>query len=123
MITTEMIYWIIMLDNITMALSLGSIIAVIIMGAWTIGMLIEEIRFHWSYAVALILSIFIVLSAIFVPNSKQMATIYVLPKIVNNEKVQSLGNRTLDTGDKLLALVQQYLTEKISGGADEKTQD
>ena len=43
-----------------------------------------------------------------------MATIYLLPKVVNNEKIQSIGERTLDTGDKILQLMQQYISEKIT---------
>jgi len=33
---------------------------------------------------------------IFVPTTKQMAAIIVVPKIVNNEKVQNVGNKIYD---------------------------
>ena len=38
-----------------------------------------------------------------------MAAIYVVPAIVNNERVQNIGNKTLDISEDLLELTEQYL--------------
>ena len=44
----------------------------------------------------------------FVPSTKQMAAIYVVPAIANNEKVQNIGNKTLDISNQLLDLTKEY---------------
>ena len=38
-----------------------------------------------------------------------MAAIYVVPAIINNEKIQNIGNKTLDISEDLLKLTEQYL--------------
>ncbi len=38
----------------------------------------------------------LVLSLTFIPSTKQMAAIMIVPKIVNNEKVQTIGNKVYD---------------------------
>ena len=38
-----------------------------------------------------------------------VAAIYVVPAIVNNERVQNIGNKTLDVSEDLLKLTEQYL--------------
>lgn len=48
----------------------------------------------------------------FLPSTKQMAAMYVVPDIVNNKKVQQIGNRTLDITNQLLDFTKDYLTEK-----------
>lgn len=45
----------------------------------------------------------------FLPSTKQMAAIYVVPAIVNNERVQNIGRKTLDISEDLLELTKQYL--------------
>ena len=46
---------------------------------------------------------------VFLPSTKQMAAIYVVPAIVNNERVQNIGSKTLDISEDLLELTEQYL--------------
>lgn len=48
----------------------------------------------------------------FLPSTKQMATIYVVPAIANNEKIQQLGGKALDISNQLLDLTKEYLQEK-----------
>ena len=48
----------------------------------------------------------------FVPSTKQMAAIYVVPAIANNEKVQNIGNKTLDISNQLLDLTKEYFEDK-----------
>lgn len=45
----------------------------------------------------------------FVPSTKQMTAIYVVPALTNNERVQNIGNKTLDVSEDLLKLTEQYL--------------
>ena len=48
----------------------------------------------------------------FLPSTKQMAAIYVVPAIVNNEKVQNISNKSLDISNQLLDLTKEYLKDK-----------
>lgn len=48
----------------------------------------------------------------FLPSTKQMAAIYVVPAIANNEKIQQIGGKTLDISSQLLDLTKEYLQEK-----------
>ena len=114
MITTEMVYWIIMLDKISSAFFIFAAAFGLILVLMTGAILSNEVECPWHYPVWIVLELFFICGAVFIPNTKQMATIYLLPKVVNNEKMQSIGERTLDTGDKILQLMQQYISEKIT---------
>lgn len=114
MITTEMVYWIITLDKICSAFFIFAVVFGLILFFMTGAILSNEVECPWHYPVWIVLELFFICGAVFLPNTKQMATIYLLPKVVNNEKIQSIGERTLDTGDKLLQLMQQYISEKIT---------
>ena len=48
----------------------------------------------------------------FVPSTKKMAAIYVVPTIANNEKIQQIGGKTLDISNQLLDLTKEYLENK-----------
>ena len=114
MITTEMVYWIVMLDRISFAFVMLSVLFGFLLLMFTGCIFGDNDEFPWHYPVWIVLELFLICGAVFLPNTKQMATIYLLPKIVNNEKIQSIGERTLDTGDKLLQLMQQYIAEKMT---------
>ena len=114
MITTEVVYWIVMLDKISSAFFIFAAAFGLILFLMTGAILSNEVECPWHYPVWIVLELFFICGAVFIPNTKQMATIYLLPKVVNNEKIQSIGERTLDTGDKILQLMQQYISEKIT---------
>lgn len=118
MITTEMVYWIVMLDKISGAFVLFAVIFGFLLFLFTAFILTEEEEFPWHYPMWIVLELFFICGAVFIPNTKQMATIYLLPKVVNNEKIQNIGERTLDTGDKILQLMQQYITEKMTNNKE-----
>jgi hypothetical protein len=46
----------------------------------------------WGMAVVVLL----VMVMTFIPSSKQMAAVMVVPKIANSEKVQTIGNKVYD---------------------------
>jgi len=48
------------------------------------------------------LAVIFILLAVFVPNTKQACTIYVVPKIINNEQVQQIPDKLLELGNKQL---------------------
>ena len=100
MITTQQMYWLTRLDDIALTLGLfiiGGVIAAIVL--YIVGSTAFDIDDDSSkklqrtatrllYAVALATVI-----GIFVPSTKEMAAIIVIPRIVNNEKVQDAGNK------------------------------
>ena len=49
----------------------------------------------------------------FLPSTKQMAVIYVVPAIVNNEKIQQIGGKTMDISNQLLDLTKEYFESKV----------
>ena len=119
MITTEMVYWIIMLDKISDAFLIFAVTFGFILFLFAGYAITDGDGFPWHYPVWVVLELFFICGAVFLPNTKQMATIYLLPKVVNNEKIQNIGERTLDTGDKLLQLMQQYITEKMTNNKED----
>lgn len=91
MITTAQMYWIAILDNVTMmAIFLSILFAVGTLAAFGFACSIEG---HWWLPItSLIMLMTFMAVATFVPSTKQLAAILVVPKIVNNEKVQTIGN-------------------------------
>ena len=92
MITTTQMYWIVILDNIIVA-------TVILMGIFLIGSIAafgyaSTERNHWWLPILASIALLttLVIGA-FIPSTKQMAAILVVPKIANSEKVQTVGNR------------------------------
>jgi len=45
---------------------------------------------------AIALFVFFLLSAVFIPSTKEMAAIYIFPKMASNEQVQQIGKDSLD---------------------------
>ena len=50
----------------------------------------------------------------FLPSTKQMAAIVLVPAVLNNKDVQEIGAKTADLGKDLLALTQAYVKEHFS---------
>ena len=61
--------------------------------------------FRWSFP----MFIFGVIIACFVPNSKEAAAIWAIPKVINNPQVQSIGTNTLNIAE----IGIKYLRDKI----------
>ncbi len=49
-------------------------------------------------AIVVIVGALMIIIGSFIPSTKQMAAIMVLPKIINNEKVQGIPDKILDLG-------------------------
>lgn len=60
---------------------------------------------------SIILMIVFLLLAVFIPNTKQAAMIYVIPKILNNEKVNEMPDIFID-------LAKEYLKNKLSNNKE-----
>lgn len=117
MITPMQMYWLLKLDDIgtTFSIIVGASIIIVLISAflYCISKGAEDeattkISVH-MLILSLICSIIFLILNTFLPTTKQMAAIYVVPAIVNNERVQNIGNKTLDVSEDLLKLTEQYL--------------
>ena len=61
-----------------------------------IGMALDLDDHWWLPKLTVALAILSLLVVTFVPSTKQMAAIIVLPKLANSEKIQTVGNRLYD---------------------------
>ena len=62
----------------------------------------------------LVLSLFVISSSlvVFVPESKTLASMYVIPAVVNNEKIQDIGKKGIES---LELLTKQWVDELREG--------
>ena len=117
MITPMQMYWLLKLDDIITGCALMCIVFVgcVLFSAlafcYAKDMKNKKVGKYASIAFLLSVMGLIFFSAVtvFLPSTKQMAAIYVVPAIVNNERVQNIGNKTLDISEDLLELTEQYL--------------
>lgn len=103
-ITPSTIYWIARLDGLREALC-------IITALWAIGSLVcfvaaivEKINKLFKYSIwsAFFAVICLFGSAVFIPTSKEVAAMIVIPKIANNENVQKIGSEFYEVAQKWL---------------------
>ena len=117
MITPMQMYWLLKLDDIITgcALMCGVLVGCVLLSAlaFCYAKDVENKKVGNYASIAFLLSvmglIFFSAVTVFLPSTKQMAAIYVVPAIVNNERVQNIGNKTLDVSEDLLKLTEQYL--------------
>lgn len=108
--TESTVYWVVMMDNISMAITLmfGLFILATLLTAFVAGSLADEgdiesaLYMTYAFGCCLVLSIFCLAGIAFVPNTKQAAAIYVLPRVVNNEQLQQLPNKLLELSNEWL---------------------
>ena len=125
MITPFQMYLLLMLDNVCVVTAIITIVLALI--TFTIGVMsvssdVDEegqklARKFLKYLVPIfVLSL---LSAVFIPNTNQAATIFLVPKVLNNEKVQDIGQNSLDLANNLLKLSNEYIEKNLI--TEEKT--
>lgn len=118
MITPMQMYWLLKLDDIRVLCAFSAAI-VIFATIISLGIYNDaEDKGTKKIAIAsFVLGLFgcgLFSSALtFLPSTKQMATIYVVPAIANNEKIQQIGGKTLDISNQLLDLTKDYLAEQV----------
>lgn len=95
MITQTQMYWLVTLDGISKLSFTLALVGV----AWLfVGLAyVSEFRKHrWMIPVSIAVALLGMLAATFVPTTKQMAAIVVVPRIANNEKIRDAGSRLYD---------------------------
>lgn len=115
MITPMQMYWLLKLDDIRTLCgsSIGIMAAVMAFSLLTYFYEEDGIKKGCGGFVCSIFGLGLSISALtFLPSTKQMAAIYVVPAIANNEKIQQIGGKTLDISNQLLDLTKEYLKDK-----------
>lgn len=112
MITSTYIYWLTRLDNI-------QVVAVLLTAISTVGTILsvggifDELRSErlgrWLSRIMPTTLVLSIVTLVFLPTTKEMAAITVIPKIVNSEKIQTIGN---DVYDLAIEWLQELHSEK-----------
>ena len=95
MITTTQMYWLVTMDSIVHASAIIAI-ALGVMAFLTIPMVLDDDLPKRTPSAIALAAVAFALVAAFVPTTRQMAAIVMVPKIANNEKVQAAGNKLYD---------------------------
>lgn len=122
MITPMQIYWILKLDAIHMTSGFMFFTGLLLMLVCGLGVLMFSDEYSSKTAksfrniitwIGVPLVVIGGLVNVFIPTTKQMVAIHVVPAIANNERVQNIGNKTLDISEDLLKLAEQRLQLKL----------
>lgn len=104
LMTMWQMYWLTRLDSISQ-LTTGIIIACVVIFFLTLSFIDESRKpIKFVGVPSLIFGAFTLCIGAFIPTSKEMAAILIVPKIVNNAKVQEVP-------DKLMTLATEWLEE------------
>lgn len=111
MITPMQVYWITRLDGINEFLIIMAFILFLVLVGIIISRNIDDKKI-WDKTTFKLSFIAIILFflAVFIPTTKEMVTIYMLPKIANSQMVQELPDDMKNL--KLMAL--EYLKDQLS---------
>lgn len=119
MITSFQLYLILMLDGVRVVTTTIAIILAIvtfIFGGLSVDdSITEEGHRHARKRLKYLVPVFILSlsAAVFIPNTEQAATIFLAPKILNNEKIQDIGQNGLDLANNLLKLSNEYIEKSL----------
>lgn len=95
MITTTQMYWIVILDNINLMMVVLSVMFTF--GTFAAFGYAGTTEDHWWLPITSFIMLFVFMAiCTFVPSTRQMAAILVVPKIANSEKIQMAGNKLYD---------------------------
>ena len=115
-ITPGLIYWITRLDSIIGFFMFWSVIGGITGCVLLIIGITEEEETTIKYAKKTLLSIiFPILILIFIPSSKEMAAIYLIPKIANSNSAKNIVGATDNATILLQRKMSEWLEEQIQG--------
>ena len=106
-ITPMTVYWITRVDDIQGTfLLLGGISLVVVVVGITMGAIASDLdydeKFNWSLFKWFFVPIVCGAFAALIPSSRDLAAMYVIPKIANNQKVQEIPSKILDLANDWL---------------------
>lgn len=116
MITESTLYWITRLDGINSLLSFISFLFLIISVFCLLGIFIHKLdeddvmaKFLSNKVYAIPLCILFITLKVLTPTTKEMAMIYVIPKVANSDFVEKVGSR----GDQLMDMAFDKLEDVV----------
>ena len=115
-ITPEMMYWLTRCDNIVIASTVLAIAFGMLFGITLIAIMADEdqrILVRVVCSLSFVFALTSVASCILIPSTREMAAIYVVPKIANSQTVKDLG-------EGVVTLAREWLEElrpEKKGGA------
>lgn len=121
------VYLIGILDSIHAMLGVSIFASILVIG--TIGIAVFECCHDssdipdgfWKYAKrTLLILIFLVVSKTLLPDTKLLAAMYIVPAVVNNEKVATMGTNLLET---LTALTNKWMKDVIKEDNDKNAME
>lgn len=124
-ITPLQMYILLMLDKIVKISGHSVVILLFILVPLIVFVIGNELNYEDSgkcvklakiLGVAFLLSLF---TYMFCPTTKQAAAIILVPKVINNEKIQDIGSNTLNVADNLLKLSNEYIKNLYEKNNDE----
>lgn len=95
--TAWQMYWLVILDSVCV----GSLVIGLLL--FFVGVALCSDTGGWSL-IGSAIGLILLIASVFLPSTKQMAAILIVPKIVNNAKVQEVP-------DKLLTLATEWMDE------------
>ena len=101
MITETTLYWITRLDNINAFLVFFTLLSIIVAAVFLVNWIHPEStgdeRRLGRFGFLLVIPFFFVLSLglVFLPTTKEMCAIKVIPALANNEKIRGIGDKAL----------------------------
>lgn len=115
-ITTIQMYWLVMLDNIRNCLLATLMICGFLGGLGMLAideiiMMINREKLILIVKKILVLLVSFILLLIFMPTTKQMAAMLVVPRIANSEKVHTIGNKVYDLAVEWMEELKPYRKE------------
>lgn len=122
MITPMQMYWLLKLDDIisiSLAMFVLTLLGFVICFTGTMMYKGDEYyedeykKFKTGRNILFWFVLFFGSIVMFLPSTKQMAAIYVVPALTNNEKIQQIGGKTLDISNQLLDLTKEYLEDNV----------
>lgn len=126
MITPFQMYLLLMLDSICMMTAIITALLALITCVIAAISVDSDARYEcreWARKqLKCLIPIFVLslLLATFIPNTKQAATIFLVPKVLNSEKIQDIGQNGLDLANNLLKLSNEYIEKNLITKEEQK---
>lgn len=106
-ITPEMMYWITRCDRIVTASTILAVAFAILFAFTLIPIIIGQVESNACFVIcpiAFVIGMTAVATSVLVPTTREMAAIYVVPKIANSQTVKDLG-------EGVVTLAREWLEE------------
>jgi len=114
MITAKQIYWITRLDDFkdfTLTVGIIGLVALTIGLGCSVAALCNGEKIAWlvkSMTVGWLISLISLLVSLFIPTTKQVCAMWVIPKIANNEQVQEIPDKIMEVANEWIDEIRPH---------------